>query len=52
MCRGGLRLGLTELPPDDPATLRIIARADTVRVWRHESRGTMATMLRMVPVRW
>jgi error-prone DNA polymerase len=46
--RGG-DFDLARIPPDDPATYRMIQQADTVGVFQIESRAQMATLPRMHP---
>ena len=46
--RGG-KFDLARVPPDDPATYRMIQRADTVGVFQIESRAQMATLPRIKP---
>jgi error-prone DNA polymerase len=45
-------LDLAHLPPDDPATYRMIQKADTVGVFQIESRAQMSTLPRMAPERF
>ena len=47
--RTGRPFGLTDVPPDDPATYRMIQRADTVGVFQIESRAQMAMLPRLKP---
>lgn len=48
----GHAFDLDQLPPDDPATYRMIQRADTVGVFQIESRAQMATLPRLRPERF
>jgi len=50
--REGVRVDLAHLPPDDPATMRMIRRADTVGVFQIESRAQMASLPRNEPRRF
>lgn len=45
----GIRLGMADIPPDDPATFEMIDRADTVGVFQIESRAQMAMLPRLRP---
>ena len=45
----GTRLGLADIPREDPATYRMIRRADTVGVFQIESRAQMAMLPRLRP---
>jgi error-prone DNA polymerase len=45
----GIRLGLHELPADDPAVYDLLCAADTVGVFQVESRAQMATLPRLQP---
>ncbi len=45
----GLHLSLTRIPANDPATWRMIQRADTVGVFQIESRAQMAMLPRLRP---
>ena len=45
----GLRVGLSDLQEDDPATFAMIRRADTLGVFQIESRAQMAMLPRMKP---
>ncbi|MDE2007946.1 MAG: error-prone DNA polymerase, partial [Rhodospirillales bacterium] len=45
----GLRLGMAEIPPEDPATYAMIRRADTLGVFQIESRAQMAMLPRIKP---
>ena len=47
-----LTIDLAHLPPDDPATYRMLRAADTVGVFQVESRAQMATLPRMQPRRF
>ena len=47
--REGVAIDLARLPPDDPATYAMIARADTMGTFQIESRAQMATLPRMKP---
>ena len=46
---GTPRLGVADIPGDDPATYAMIGKADTVGVFQIESRAQMATLPRMKP---
>jgi error-prone DNA polymerase len=48
----GKRVDLAQLPPDDPATYRMIRSADTIGTFQIESRAQMATLPRMKPERF
>ncbi|MGH7907838.1 MAG: error-prone DNA polymerase, partial [Candidatus Binataceae bacterium] len=48
----GVEIDLAHLPPDDPATYRMLQQADTVGVFQVESRAQMATLPRMKPERF
>jgi error-prone DNA polymerase len=48
----GLAYSMATLPPDDPATFAMIARADTVGVFQIESRAQMAMLPRLRPQRF
>ena len=50
--RGGRCLDLADIPADDPATFRMIRRADTVGVFQIESRAQRATLPRTRPERY
>jgi len=43
------RLGLAEVPPEDPAVYRMIQRAETTGVFQIESRAQMAMLPRLKP---
>jgi len=45
----GLRLEMADIPQEDPATYRMIQRADTVGVFQIESRAQMSMLPRMKP---
>jgi len=45
----GLRVGLSDLQEDDPATFAMIRKADTLGVFQIESRAQMAMLPRMKP---
>ena len=45
----GSRLGMADIPPEDPAVYDMICRADTVGVFQIESRAQMAMLPRMRP---
>ncbi|MFP3940180.1 MAG: DNA polymerase III subunit alpha [Thermoanaerobaculia bacterium] len=48
----GVHLDLAHLPPDDPATYRMLQEADTVGVFQVESRAQMASLPRNRPERF
>jgi len=50
--REGVHLDLAHLPPDDPATYRMIRAADTVGVFQIESRAQMSSLPRHRPRRF
>jgi len=50
--REGVHVDLAHLPPDDPATYRMIRAADTVGVFQIESRAQMASLPRHKPCRF
>jgi len=45
----GLRLDMATIPPEDPATYRMISAADTVGTFQIESRAQMSMLPRMKP---
>ncbi len=45
----GLRLGMADIPQEDPATYEMIRHADTVGVFQIESRAQMSMLPRMKP---
>ncbi|MFP4509471.1 MAG: error-prone DNA polymerase [Spirochaetaceae bacterium] len=45
----GIQLGMNDIPADDPAVFRMIARGDTVGVFQLESRAQIAMLPRMNP---
>jgi len=45
----GVEIDYAQLPPDDPASYRMLCAADTVGVFQVESRAQMATLPRMQP---
>ena len=45
----GERIGLADVPPEDPETYAMIGRADTVGVFQIESRAQMAMLPRLKP---
>ena len=45
----GRRLGLTDVPPDDPATYAMLRRADSLGVFQVESRAQMNMLPRLRP---
>ncbi len=50
LCRErGRALDLAHIPKDDPATFKIMQKADTIGVFQIESRAQMATLPRMKP---
>ncbi len=48
----GRRMGIADIPRDDPATYRMIQRGDTVGVFQIESRAQMAMLPRLKPERF
>jgi len=48
----GSDLGLADIPAEDPATYRMIQRADTIGVFQIESRAQMAMLPRLKPERF
>ena len=48
----GGNMELAHIPPDDPATYKMLQEADTVGVFQVESRAQMATLPRMKPQRF
>jgi len=48
----GQPLALADIPPEDPATYRMIQAADTVGVFQIESRAQMAMLPRLRPARF
>ena len=46
---GGPKLGLADVPEDDPATYAMIQRADTIGVFQIESRAQMSMLPRLRP---
>ncbi|WP_028918252.1 error-prone DNA polymerase [Pseudoxanthomonas sp. J35] len=48
----GVRLDMATLPPDDPATYRMLQAADSVGVFQVESRAQMAMLPRLKPERF
>jgi error-prone DNA polymerase len=48
----GIDLALSTIPHDDPATFKLIRRADTVGVFQLESRAQMAMLPRLKPRTW
>jgi error-prone DNA polymerase len=50
--REGIHVDLAHLPPDDPATYRMIRAADTVGVFQIESRAQMASLPKNRPERF
>ena len=46
---GGTRLGIEDIPPEDPEVYDMICRADTVGVFQIESRAQMAMLPRLRP---
>jgi error-prone DNA polymerase len=48
----GVEIDYAHLPPDDPASYRMLCAADTVGVFQVESRAQMATLPRMKPARF
>ncbi len=45
----GRRLRMQDIPPDDPATYRMIQQADTIGVFQIESRAQMSMLPRLKP---
>ncbi|CCQ74275.1 error-prone DNA polymerase [Magnetospira sp. QH-2] len=45
----GKRLGLADIPPEDPATYEMLSRADSVGVFQVESRAQMSMLPRLKP---
>ncbi len=45
----GLRLGLADVPPEDPATYAMIRKADTLGTFQIESRAQMSMLPRLKP---
>jgi error-prone DNA polymerase len=45
----GMQMGMADIPQEDPATYRMIQRADTVGVFQIESRAQMSMLPRMKP---
>ena len=48
----GIDLSMAMIPHDDPATFKLIRRADTVGVFQLESRAQMAMLPRLKPRTW
>ncbi len=50
-CKGEVKipLSLSEIPPEDPAVYRMLARADSVGVFQVESRAQMSMLPRLKP---
>ncbi len=48
----GVRLGMADIPPDDPGVYRMISRGDTIGIFQLESRAQMAMLPRMKPERY
>ncbi len=46
---GGARLGIEDIPPEDPQVYDMLCRADTVGVFQIESRAQMAMLPRLRP---
>ncbi|MFP4643144.1 MAG: error-prone DNA polymerase [Spirochaetales bacterium] len=48
----GVRLGMADIPPDDPGVYRMISRGDTIGIFQLESRAQMAMLPRLRPERY